>query len=56
MLIICSDEEKELMRWMCGGHCDNCVFKNVRCPIEYNMIVTNKEISSGKNLEVNLRT
>lgn len=55
MLIICNEEEKEHIRKMCGGHCDNCIFNNVRCPIEYNMIITNKEISNGKNLEVCLR-
>lgn len=54
MLIICSEEEKENMRWMCGGRCNDCIFKNVKCPIEYNMVITYKDISKGRNLEVDL--
>ncbi len=58
MLIICSEEEKQLIRKACDGSCirgGSCIFLNVRCPIEHNMIITDKEVANGKSLEVKMR-
>ena len=52
MLIICTDEEKRTMRKTCASECNGCVFENVNCPIEKNMIVTDTEVERGKDLEV----
>ena len=54
MLIICSEEEKVEIQKKCDGRCHYCVFEKVRCPIDRNMIVTDQEISKGKNLEVSI--
>ena len=54
MLIICEKDEEFEIRNTCSGHCKECVFGNVRCPIEYSMIITTKEISKGEDLYIKL--
>lgn len=48
MLIICNDEERDIIRHNCGGECDGCVFKDVRCPVERDMIILMREIAGEK--------
>lgn len=55
MLIICSEKEKFEIQNKCDGRCEFCVFEKTRCPIEWNMIITDKEVCNGKNLEVSVR-
>lgn len=52
MLIICTDEEKRVMRKTCAGECRSCVLGNVNCPISENMIITDTEVERGKDLEI----
>ena len=54
MLIICTEKEKFEIQNRCYGRCECCVFEKIRCPIEWNMIITDNEVSKGKNLEVSV--
>lgn len=52
MLIICDDEERDIIRHNCDGECEYCVFRDMHCPVEYDMIITNEEINRGKGLRI----
>ena len=52
MLIICTDEEKTAMMKTCAGECSGCIFENVNCPVEKNMIITDREVERGKDLVI----
>ena len=52
MLIICDDEERDIIRHNCGGECERCVFRDMYCPVEYNMIITDMEIARGKDMKL----
>ena len=55
MLIICSQDEKKQLLTTCGGDCDHCVFSDVICPLEDNMVVTYEQAMMGKELEIKMK-
>ena len=55
MLIICSQDEKKQLRTNCGGDCDHCVFSDVICPLEDNMVITYEQAMMGKGLEIKIK-